>query len=120
MSANIAKFSIADLATRLGAPAPVPAPVGTPISEVRSVSQVPPSSATTRMGLWECSPGQWRRQVRQAEFCHFLEGDCTFTPDGGEPIQIRAGDVLYFPANSTGIWDIRTASRKIFMVFDAG
>jgi uncharacterized cupin superfamily protein len=26
--------------------------------------------------------------------------------------------VLYFPANSTGIWDVRSASRKIFMVFD--
>jgi uncharacterized cupin superfamily protein len=26
--------------------------------------------------------------------------------------------VLYFPANTAGIWDIRTPSRKIFMTLN--
>jgi len=118
MNDKIIHFSVAEMASRCVDSVPVPAPIATPVSEVRSQSVVVPSSLTTRMGVWECSPGRWRRQVKQAEFSHFLAGDCTFTPDGGDPIVIHAGDVVYFPANSTGIWDIRSASRKIFMVFD--
>jgi uncharacterized cupin superfamily protein len=52
------------------------------------------------------------------EFCRFLEGRATFTPDVGEPIEITAGDVVHFPERSLGVWDILEASRKIFMVFD--
>lgn len=54
----------------------------------------------------------------QAEFCLFLSGECSFTPDGGETIEIRAGDAVYFPANSMGIWDIRAVSRKIFFIYE--
>jgi uncharacterized cupin superfamily protein len=118
MNGKIIQFSVAELAGRSSESVPVAAPIGTPVSEVRSQSVGVPSSPTTRMGVWQCSPGRWRRQVKQAEFSHFLEGDCTFTPDGGEPIVIRAGDAVYFPANSAGIWDIRSATRKIFIILD--
>lgn len=104
----------------LGEGKPVPAPVGTPVSQVRSVSHPSPSAPGTRCGVWECTPGRWRRQITQAEFCHFVEGDCTFEPDDGEPIVIAAGDAVYFPANSTGVWDVRVTSRKIFVLFDEG
>jgi hypothetical protein len=55
--------------------------------------------------------------VTQAEFCHFTAGECTFTPENGAPIEIRAGDALFFPPNSLGVWDIRTTARKVFIVF---
>ena len=87
---------------------------------VRSHSITSSSNSRTRVGVWTCTPGRWRRQVVQAEFCHFLEGECTFTPDGGEPVEVRSGDVLYFPPHSAGVWDIRSASHKIFIVFDEG
>ncbi|MBB3359881.1 MULTISPECIES: cupin domain-containing protein [unclassified Novosphingobium] len=97
---------------------PVPAPLGDPVSIVRSASLTSSARATNRIGVWECSPGRWRRQIVQAEFCHFLEGRATFTPDTGEAIEIKAGDVVHFPENSLGVWDIHETSRKIFMVFD--
>lgn len=112
------KFRPEDLTSRFGDPVPVPVPLGTLVSEVRSQSIPSPFNPRTRAGMWTCTPGRWRRTVLQAEFCHFLEGECTFTPDEGEPIEVRSGDVLYFPPNSTGVWDIRSASRKIFLVFD--
>lgn len=114
----IIQFRPEELAKQLGDPVAVPVPVGEPVSRVRSKSILSSSHPGTRAGLWECSPGRWRRQVKQAEFCHFLEGECTFTPDQGAPVQIKAGDVLFFPPNSMGVWDIRTPSRKIFVVFD--
>lgn len=112
------KFRKDDLFSALGEAKPVPAPVGTPVSQVRSTSLTSQSTPTTRCGVWECSPGRWRRQIVQAEFCHFLEGSCVFEPDDGEPIQISGGDVIYFPKNSAGVWNIIEASRKIFVLFD--
>lgn len=114
------KFRPEDLAGGSGEPVPVPVPLGEPVSQVLSRSIASSSNPRTRVGVWECTPGRWRRQVMQAEFCHFLAGECTFTPDQGEPIEVRAGDVLYFPPQSTGVWDILSASRKIFIVFDEG
>jgi uncharacterized cupin superfamily protein len=102
----------------LSAPVRVPVPIGNPIPEVRTSVAALNSTARTRGGIWECSPGKFQRQVAQAEFCHFLEGECTFTPEGGETIEIGAGDVVFFPPNSKGVWDIRKPSRKVFIVFD--
>jgi uncharacterized cupin superfamily protein len=46
-------------------------------------------------------PGRWRRQIVAQEFCHFIQGRCTFTPDdGGETLHIEAGDALMLPANT--------------------
>ena len=95
--------------------APVPQPVGEPVSLVRSASH---AGVSSRHGAWECSPGTWRRQVVQAEFCHFLEGEAIFTPDTGEAIHLRAGESAYFPENSTGVWNILTHSKKVFIVFN--
>jgi uncharacterized protein len=111
--------SLAELAQSLPAFAPVPAPVGDPVSEVRVASRQAEGGGNARAGLWECTPGRWIRQIRQAEFCHFLEGEATFTPDDGSPpVTLRAGDIAFFPANSTGEWDVRTFSRKTYIVLD--
>ena len=69
---------------------PTAAPIGDLVSLIQARSvQVDEG----RFGIWISSPGRWHRQITSAEFCFFLEGECTFTPDGGEPIEIRAGDV---------------------------
>lgn len=113
---SIIKYTADELAGQLGPATPVPVPVGSPVSNIRVRSISVPDS-TTRTGLWECTPGRWRRQVVLAEYCYFLEGDCTFTPDNGEPVEIRAGDALFFPANTAGIWDVRSLAKKLYIVF---
>jgi Predicted enzyme of the cupin superfamily len=65
-------------------------------------------------GVWECSPGSFRREVTRAEVMHFLSGECTFTPDGGDPMHIEAGDTLFMPPNTTGVWVIKATVRKVF------
>ncbi|EQB32184.1 cupin domain-containing protein [Sphingobium ummariense] len=112
------KFMARQAFDALGEGKPVPEPLGVPVSHVRSMSQPSSSAAGTRCGVWECTPGRWRRQITQAEFCHFLEGDCTFEPEDGEPVVINGGDVIYFPENSLGVWDVRETCRKIFILFD--
>ena len=117
MSPQIVKFATDELVKDLPPPVEVAVPIDIPVSRFSSKSLVIPTRPETKIGIWECSPGRWRRQVVQAEFCHFVQGDCTFIPDGGDAIEIRPGDVVYFPPNTSGTWEIRSQSRKIFMVF---
>ncbi|MBV6749056.1 cupin domain-containing protein [Pseudomonas chlororaphis] len=93
---------------------PVAVPLGEPVS-VASVTCVERDDGV-ETGIWECTPGRWRRQIVAQEFCHFIQGRCTFTPDHGEPLQIEAGDALMLPANSTGIWDIQETVRKTYVL----
>ena len=101
-----------------GAIAPVPVPLGQPVSQVRSAAI--PGVGASHHGVWHCTPGTWRRQVTQAEFCYFLSGEAIFRPDGGEPIHICGGQAAYFPPESLGTWEILRESEKIFIVFDEG
>jgi uncharacterized cupin superfamily protein len=70
-------------------------------------------------GVWESTPGKWRRQVKNAEMCYFLEGECTYTDEEGQVTTITAGDLIYFPANSLGIWDIKSKSRKVYITYES-
>jgi hypothetical protein len=47
---------------------------------------------------------------------HILAGACTFTPHGGAPIAITAGDTLFFPAHTVGVWHVRETLRKVYVV----
>ena len=94
-------------------------PIGEPVAQVRGVL-IANEEPGLEAGVWECSPGKWVRQVMEAEFTTFLNGSATFTPEGGTAFAIRAGDVIYWPANSKGVWDIHETLRKFFLVVKQG
>ncbi|CAG9267693.1 hypothetical protein PUN4_550011 [Paraburkholderia unamae] len=68
------------------------------------------------MGIWEATPGKWHRTITSCEFSYFIEGHCFFTPEGGESIELRGGDSVWFPKNSIGVWDIVEPTKKAFVV----
>jgi uncharacterized cupin superfamily protein len=49
-----------------------------------------------------------------------LAGRGAFTPAGGEPIEFRSGDTLFFPARTRGEWRIDETLRKVFVVMASG
>jgi len=69
-------------------------------------------------GIWECTPGVFRREISKREFSHFTKGRCTFIPDNGEPLELRAGDAVYWPADCLGTWHVHEALRKTFIILD--
>lgn len=95
---------------------PVVEPLGTPIAHLRGRAAFEDKAGAPDVGIWECSPGRWRRQVKSAEFCHFIAGHCTFIADDGQRLEIKAGDALYFPANSLGIWEVHETVRKTYVI----
>ncbi|NQY10664.1 MAG: DUF861 domain-containing protein [Flavobacteriales bacterium] len=71
----------------------------------------------TGSGIWECTPGTWPRTIMFAEISTFLKGHAIFTPEIGEPIEIKAGDVVYFDRNSKGVWEIIETVRKAYLIY---
>ena len=98
----------------LGTASPVGVPLGEPVSQVSSLEVKRADQVET--GIWECTPGIWRRQITDQEFCHFITGKGSFTPDGGKEIHFTAGDAFLLPANSLGVWKIEETVRKTYVV----
>lgn len=70
-------------------------------------------------GIWEASPGTFVREVQAAEYMHILAGECTFTPESGTEMAISAGDCLFFPPNTRGVWRIIAPLRKVYALFQS-
>ena len=46
------------------------------------------------------------------ETCYVLEGEVVVTPNGGQPVTIKRGDLAIFPAGMSCTWDIKAPIRK--------
>ena len=95
-------------------------PVGRPLSEPACITSNLPveidGAGNNRTGIWEVNVGRFERQLANPEVMHILAGECTFTPDGEAPAEIKAGDTLFFPANTSGVWDVHVPLRKFYVV----
>ncbi|ARP95170.1 cupin domain-containing protein [Bordetella genomosp. 13] len=96
---------------------PVAAPVSQPAVTTVGREVHVEGMGENRSGVWECQPGTFKRHLANAELMHILAGKCTFTPEGGEPVEFGAGDTVYFPANTRGVWNVETALRKVYAIF---
>lgn len=101
----------------LGISVPAKLPVGELIAQQSTAQDQTSESIAASIGVWESSPGQFRRHVVNREFSHIVKGWCIFTPKDGEPVELHAGDAVLFPANCEGIWDIKENFRKTYCIF---
>lgn len=102
---------------QLGVPAPAKLPVGELIAQQSTAQDQTSESIAASIGVWESSPGKFKRHVANREFSHIVKGWCIFTPEGGEPVELHAGDAVLFPANCEGVWDIKEDFRKTYCIF---
>lgn len=103
--------------TEFSAATPVTQPLGDVVSQTRIALDEAVEDPRFSLGVWECTPGTWRRQVLQAEYSYFIIGKGSFNPDEGEVIHFQAGDAVYFAPNTTGVWVIEeTVTKHYFIV----
>lgn len=62
--------------------------------------------------IWtkEVSTFPWHYDKR--ETCYLLEGEALVTPEAGDAVEIRAGDLVIFPAGMSCTWEVRVPVRK--------
>ncbi len=92
-------------------------PLTQPPCKTKDLSIALDGAGANDQGVWECTPGSFERQIESAEVMHILTGSATFTPVGGEPVSFGAGDTVFFPKNTFGVWEIKETVRKVYVIF---
>jgi hypothetical protein len=69
------------------------------------------------VGIWECTAGPSRWVLETHEEIYIISGKMTVTRDGGEPLDVGAGDAVVFPRGWAGNWQIHETLRKLYVIF---
>ncbi len=67
-------------------------------------------------GVWRATPGKWRVVYDEWEYFHILEGHSILTEDGGEPVQLKAGDSMIVRPGFAGTWEVVETTRKDYVI----
>lgn len=67
-------------------------------------------------GIWEATPGKWRIEYDEWEFCHILSGVSVIAQDGGEVRTVRAGDSFVLRPGFKGSWEVLETTRKEYVI----
>jgi len=62
--------------------------------------------------VWSGEESTFPWTYDQQETCYLLEGRVIVTPKGGEPVEIKRGDLVTFPAGMSCTWEILEAVKK--------
>ena len=95
----------------------VESPIGEKISQTSGF--LISKNKTQESGYWQCTEGSWKCHVTNTEFCHFLEGECTYLSDKGQVIEVIPGTVAVFPKDWKGTCSIKKKIKKYYcIIFD--
>jgi uncharacterized cupin superfamily protein len=90
---------------------------GTPRQEIRNVYADP--SQQFFAGRWSSTPGKWRVQYTEHEFCHMLQGRIRITAQSGTVSEFSVGDSFVVPAGFAGTWEVIEPATKLYAMFEA-
>ncbi len=65
-------------------------------------------------GIWECTVGSYHATYSAYEYVVLIAGRITITPDGGQPVTVKAGDSFVVEPTFKGTWKIEENVRKHF------
>jgi uncharacterized cupin superfamily protein len=116
VATQITKYSVVDAPVE---PAPIPAEdviSGEPESTMAILWRT--DDGKLYNGVWHCTPGVFMLSS-PGETITLIEGDVTITPEGGEPVNVRAGEIAYIPEGTRAKWEVRETVRKGFHSYDS-
>ena len=97
--------------------APTPRVGDYAVPELASREAYSAPDGTVSTGIWEATPGRFTRAIMNADFSHFIAGHATFVTEDGRSFEFRAGDAVYFPPFSRGVWTIHETLRKTYCIW---
>jgi len=75
------------------------------------------ATAEVSGGIWQCTTGPSYWTQEEHEVIHLIARRMTVTRDGGEPVELGAGDMAVLPKGWSGTWDIHETVRKVYAIF---
>jgi uncharacterized protein len=106
-------LSIDGIEQEEGAPAPDRLISGNPRFRTWNVEE---AEGGLYAGIWEASPGKWRIEYTEWEFCHILSGVSVIAEEGGESRTVRAGDSFVLRPGFRGTWEVVETTRKEYVI----
>ena len=67
-------------------------------------------------GIWESTPGKWRVEYDEWEFCHILSGISILTEEGKSPQRLEAGNSFVIRPGFKGTWEVLETTRKEYVI----
>jgi uncharacterized protein len=67
-------------------------------------------------GIWESTPGKWRIEYDEWEFCHILSGVSVIAEEGGVARRVSAGDSFIIRPGFRGTWEVLETTRKEYVI----
>jgi uncharacterized protein len=67
-------------------------------------------------GIWEATPGKWRIEYTEWEFCHILSGVSVIEEEGRAAVTVRAGDSFILRPGFRGTWEVLETTRKEYVI----
>lgn len=68
------------------------------------------------VGTWRCTPGRWRVEYDETEYCRVIEGEGTVVDETSREVRIGPGDEFVIPAGFRGEWAIEVALTKLYVI----
>ena len=65
--------------------------------------------------IWEKEVSSFDWYYDNTEVCYLLSGKVVVTPEGGDPVEFKAGDLVTFPKGMKCVWDIKEDVRKHYI-----
>lgn len=67
-------------------------------------------------GIWESTPGKWRIQYDEWEYCRILSGVSVITDADGSSRTVRAGDSFVLQPGFAGSWEVLETTQKEYVI----
>lgn len=111
--ANFIEIDAETVDPELGAPAEGRLISGEPKFRTWNLEEAP---GGVYAGVWEATPGKWRIEYDEWEFCHILSGVSVLEEDGGETRTVTAGDSFVLKPGFKGTWEVLETTRKEYVI----
>lgn len=110
---HLLKFDIEGLEAEQSAPPGDRIIAGNPQFRTWNLEEAP---GAVYAGVWESTPGHWRVQYDEWEYCQILSGESILREDGGGSTHLKAGDSFVIRPGFCGSWEVLVTTRKTYVI----
>lgn len=110
---NFQDFNLDGVVAESAAPAPGRLISGNPQFRTWNLEE---AAGGIYSGIWEATPGKWRVEYDEWEFCHILAGVSILTEDDGASRTVRAGASFIIRPGFRGSWEVIETTRKAYVI----
>lgn len=107
-------FVLGDATPETGAPAPDRLISGSPVFTTWNGYES--ADGNRFAGVWRSTPGAWRIQYDEWEYCEILEGESVVAHDDGRRWTLTAGDRFVIEPGFVGSWTVVATTTKRYVI----